>query len=1338
MINLNAHSQCGILNTNYNANNGQDGIMFDIYAVNGVEITNFSMDLDVGVHDVEIYTKTGSHVGFEGNAAAWTLLGTANAVNVTGSGFGTVIPLTISVIIPGCETAAFYVTTTGSTFSGSNYTNGTAVGNVWAADANLQILEGTGKDHAFAASYSPRNPNINVTYNCVNISTCCPSPNMTFSSTTCAGACDGTATATIGTTGSPPYTYQWDVNAGSQTTQTATGLCAGTYDVSVTDNNGCTSFGTVTVTDGATSANATINPVGPFCETANAINLTAADPGGTWSGNGITDPVLGTFDPTIALPGTHTITYSIAGICGDTDTEDIIVYALPSVSAGATQTVCDGSSVTLSGSGAVSYTWDNGVTDGVAFTPALGTTTYTVTGTDANNCINTNQVDVNVNPLPSVNAGTDQIICNDGTTVVLTGSGALNYTWDNGVTDGVPFIPALGSTTYTVTGTDANNCANSDQVAVLVNALPNVDAGIDQTVCINSSITLSGNGAVSYSWDNGVTDGVPFTISSPTMFTVTGTDANNCTNTDVVNISISDPAFVDNVVQSTCGNPDGEISLTASNGVPNYQYSIDGGTTFQSTGLFTGLLAGTYIIVVEDAIGCQITGQVNVTDQGGPIINSSLGTDELCIGSCDGTIVINATGANLFSIDNGTTFQTLNSFNNLCTGTYDIIVEDNFGCQAIDQVVINQPTLLTSNVISTDLDCFGVCIGEINISAQGGTAPYQFSIDDGVSFQAANTFSNLCQGVYDAVIQDANGCQTLGQNVFINEPPELTMLLGVTDESCAGACDGMINSIPTGGTGAGTYNYNWTPAAGNLPLITNLCTGNYSLTVTDANGCTVSSNEVINGPPAVVINNVTVTDELCNGDCSGVIDINASGATLYSVDGVNFQTNNVFSNLCANNYTVYVEDVNGCSASSPVIVSSPAPVILQPFTNSTICIGSSVQIQALCNGGTGVYTYLWDNGASTQTINVSPTSNQIYCVTATDQNGCVSNNECVTITVNPPLSVQAMGDQTICNGQSASISATGSGGDGGPYTYTWDQGIGAGQNHTVSPTSSTVYTVVLTDGCGTPGDTASINIIVSPMPNISFTGNILSGCNPLEVTFTESNVPAGSQCVWSFGDGGSSNNCGPIDYTFITQGCWDVTLDITTIDGCIGTHTEPQYICVYDNPIADFSFGPQPTTILNSDIDFTNTSSGGLNFIWNIGALQFFTEDLFYTFEDTGSFDVQLIAIGDGGCIDSITYPVIIGPDLLVYVPNAITINGDGINDEFLPSVMGHEEASYQLYIFDRWGNIIYESQHANQGWDGKQNNEYVKTGVYVWKIILRAKATQFEKEFVGHVTVLK
>ena len=181
---------------------------------------------------------------------------------------------------------------------------------------------------------------------------------------------------------------------------------------------------------------------------------------------------------------------------------------MPSVSAGSDQTICDGSSVTLSGSGAVSYTWDNGVTDGVVFTPSLGTVTYTVTGTDANSCVNTDQVDVTVNALPSVSAGSDQTIC-DGSSVTLSGSGAVSYTWDNGVTDGVAFSPSVGTVTYTVTGTDANSCVNTDQVDVTVNVLPSVSAGSDQTICDGSSVTLSGSqsselhmGQWSYRWSS--------------------------------------------------------------------------------------------------------------------------------------------------------------------------------------------------------------------------------------------------------------------------------------------------------------------------------------------------------------------------------------------------------------------------------------------------------------------------------------------------------------------------------------------------------------------------------------------------------------------------------------------------------------------------------------------------------------------------------------------------------------------------------------------------------------------------------------------------------------------
>ena len=196
------------------------------------------------------------------------------------------------------------------------------------------------------------------------------------------------------------------------------------------------------------------------------------------------------------------------------------------VNAGSDNTICDGNSVTLSGSGANSYSWDNGLGAGQSHSVSPSfITTYIVTGTDANGCSNTDNIIVTVNALPNVNAGSDITIC-DGNSVTLSGSGANSYSWDNGITDGVAFIPGLGITTYTVTGTDANGCSNTDQVDVIVNALPNVNAGSDNTICDGNSVTLSGSGAVSYIWDNGITDGVAF-IPGLGITTYTG-NRNGC------------------------------------------------------------------------------------------------------------------------------------------------------------------------------------------------------------------------------------------------------------------------------------------------------------------------------------------------------------------------------------------------------------------------------------------------------------------------------------------------------------------------------------------------------------------------------------------------------------------------------------------------------------------------------------------------------------------------------------------------------------------------------------------------------------------------------------------
>ena len=380
----------------------------------------------------------------------------------------------------------------------------------------------------------------------------------------------------------------------------------------------------------------------------------------------------------------------------------------------------------------------------------------------------------------------------------------------------------------------------------------------------------------------------------------------------------------------------------------------------------------------------------------------------------------------------------------------------------------------------------------------------------------------------------------------------------------------------------------------------------------------------------------------------------------------------------------------------------------------------------------------------TPTINVSPGSSQTYCLDVTDVNGCTTNTLCVNLTLFPPLSLQPLTDQLICDGDSLTLSANVSGGDGGPYTYLWDQGLGSGQTHVVNPSVSTTYSVSVTDGCESPAVSSSATITVSPIPFISFTADVLEGCYPVEVNFYDLNVPAGSSCNWSFGDGGSSSNCDSVAYTFFAAGCWDVSLDITTSDGCLANYTEPQYVCVHDYPTASFSFTPQPTTLLNTQINFNNFSSGASIYNWTFdvnGTPAYSTQEHpIYIFSDAqpGSYEVCLEAVNDYGCTDVTCRTVEINDVFLVYVPNAFTPgNEDNINDVFLPVVNGVDFQEFEFFIFNRWGELIFESYRIEEGWDGTYKGKIAKQDAYVWKLSVVDQLTNQIHQYSGSVILL-
>jgi hypothetical protein len=487
-----------------------------------------------------------------------------------------------------------------------------------------------------------------------------------------------------------------------------------------------------------------------------AVTLTGAGSQNcTWN-NGVVNgvPFIPLTTQTYTLTGTNT--NSCAGIWNGTDQVTVTVNPLPTVSAGNNQSVCAGSSVTLSGSGASSYTWSNGVQNGVPFTPNA-TQTYTVTGTDVNGCSNTAQVTVTVNPSPNVSGGNNQSIC-IGSPVTLSGSGAINYSWNNGVVNGTTFTP-LATQTYTVTGTNANGCSNTAQVTVTVNPLPTVSAGSNQSVCVGTPVTLIGSGANTYSWTNGVANATPFIPMGTQIYTVTGTNANGCSNTAQVTVTVNpSPNVSAGSNQSVCaGSP---VTLSGS-GASSYTWSngISNGVPFVPVATQTYTLTGT-------ANGCSNTAQVTVTVNPSP--NVSAGSNQsVCAGS---PVTLSGSGASSYTwsngISNGVPFVPIATQMYTVTGTAN-------GCSNTAQVTV---TVNPIPNISAGADQ-SICSGDpVTLNGSGGST-YQWNnnVVNGQAFtpnQSANyvlngTDSLGCQGTDTVVVTVLeNATSTLTQTAL--------------------------------------------------------------------------------------------------------------------------------------------------------------------------------------------------------------------------------------------------------------------------------------------------------------------------------------------------------------------------------------------------------------------------------------------------------------------------------------------------------------------------------------------------------------------------------------------
>ena len=687
---------------------------------------------------------------------------------------------------------------------------------------------------------------------------------------------------------------------------------------------------------------------------------------------------------------------------------------------------------------------------------------------------------VNTNPL-----------CNgslDGSIVVTANGGTppYQYSIDGGITwQSSNTFNGLVAGNYDVIVED--NAANQSTPSVVtlidpspitfteISTDPICNGASDGTITITAS---GGTGSYQYSIDGGSSYQISATFNGLAAgnYNILVQDNNGCLSNSS-SIALTDPSIVDFTATASdenCGLLDGTLTITGNGGAGNYQYSIDGGTTFQSSGSFNGLAAGNYNIVVEDAFGCQGTGTETVGSSGGGSIVNINSSDPSCNGVLDGTISITAnSGGNpplQYSIDGGATFQSSSNFSGLSGGVYPIVVQDNIGCQITSSVTLVEPAAITFTNTLTHPLCNGDNNGSIIINASGGNGSLQYSIDGGTTFQVANTFNNLSSGNYNLVIQDANNCQITG-NATLNNPALITFTSSSNNETCGNA-NGSITIVGSGGTGSLQYSIDGGANFQASGVFTGLTGFTYSIIVEDANGCQATGSETVLSEDGPSISSINTTDPLCNGD-NGTIVIVTSGGTgslQYSIDGgASFGASPTFS-TGDGSYSIVVEDANGCQSTGNATINEPQGISFNTTSTNANCGVSDGSLTINGSGGTGTLVYSIDGGANFQAANTfTGLSSGTYSIVVQDDNGCQENGTGNIAGTGGSSISNISGSDPLCNGgNDGTISITASGGTA-PLLYSIDAGINFQTNNNFNALSSGSYIIVVEDdnGCQT-------------------------------------------------------------------------------------------------------------------------------------------------------------------------------------------------------------------------------------------------------------------------------
>jgi gliding motility-associated-like protein len=1153
------------------------------------------------------------------------------------------------------------------------------------------------------------------------------------SATTIATSCPGinNGSITVTSNGAAPVTYILD-GITNNPTGIFTSVAAGAHTITFTDNKGCT--GTVSATVGSgLPLTSSVNVTPASCPSVADGTATV-----TSSGTAPVSYTLGTVTNTNGIfstlsSGTHTINFIDANGC--TGSIQAIITSGPAINGSAVFTPASCPSVnngtitaTSNGIVPVTYTLDGTISNTTGIFTGVSAGLHNIVFTDNNGCPGTTSVTVTQGPAITGTATPTATSCNnamDGSiSVTSTGATPVTYLLDGTISNSTGIFTGLAAGLHTISFTDQNGCSGSTSAIIHAGAALTATATTTGTSCPginNGSIQVNSDGIapVTYLLDGTITNTTgSFSAVASGTHNITFTDSRGCTGS--VNASVAQGSAITGSASATatsCNNAtDGTITAT-SNGVTPVTYILNG-TATNITGIFTGVSAGLHTIIFTDGNGCPGTATATIT-AGPALTGQATSSPTSCPTINNGRITVTSNGMLpvTYQLD-GTVTNTTGIFTGVSAGLHTITFTDAKGCTGTTNATVSQGAAITGSATTIATSCPAVNNGSITVTTTGiGTVNFML---DGTVTNTTGIFTGVTAGSHTIMFTDGNGCPgSVSANVAQGPAPQSTLTF--THPMCTANNNGTMIVVPTNGTAPYQFLLDGAHPQNNGNY-TGLNAGTHTVSYTDANGCAGSQTATLVYTTNIIATYTTVQPS-CFGGNNGSITITATGGTApytYALaPSTVYVSNNVLNGLAAGSHIISVKDNFGCTNNITAVLTQPTQLFASAVKvlNET-CLANNGKITVTGSGGTAPYTFSL-NGS---TYNASPdflvAAGTYNSIKVKDSKGCIASANTVVVGLTNDLIVNAGKDSTICQGTSLEMYPTAT---PAPAKWEWTaSGVPLStlsnpqiQKPVANPVDTALYTITVTAGPCTKQDVMRVNVLWKPIAYAGPDKFVCQGDSALLIgsaTHTSGSVTYAWTPVTGLNTPASAQT-----YVHPPIGTTEYTLTVKDNYNCNFTATDIVKVTLQP-PIHAFAGND---TIAMSNRPHQLNATGGIKYLWSSASSGVtISNPAISNPLATLTADAKFIVrVEDAvGCWarDTIFIKVYEGP--AYYVPNAFTPNGDGRNDIFRPIPVGIAETEY-FRIFNRYGELVFETNQYLKGWDGTYRGQRQPMGAYVWVI---------------------